>query len=124
MKHEASITPKIIKYIQQKKIYGMVEVKYAKGDTFYFSSFENQQVGSLIAGEMSGLVWKLSDADPRLKPCDIISLPPIDSYVAIKFLKSVIFLRTPFIKRTINMGIKSISAISAREFAVYEFSTG
>ena len=120
MKHEANITPRIEKYISLKKIYGHIEIKSTLTNRFNLSNFEPQQLPGLLAAEKSGLVIKWSDADLRLKTCDIISTPPgLSSYVAIKYPKCVFFILAFKIvecKKT----MKSLSLEKAREISMYE----
>lgn len=120
MKREAKVTPEITAYIKLKRIYGNIEVKQTTTNRFNLSNFEEQQVASLLASELSGLVWKHSDADPRLKPCDISSMPPIPSYIVIKYPKSIFFIWTYHIHQYIINGVKSLTSEEARELSTFE----
>ncbi len=65
--------------------YGYFELKQTVKNSLPFSKIEIGQYDGLQATEKSGLVWKFSDDDMRIKPCDCISAPPLPSYIVIKF---------------------------------------
>lgn len=73
----------------QREVNGFYELKKAqntKGNQkIFFRQFEHQQLDWLVHIYNYGIVWKLSDADPRLKPCDGFSLPATNAYVVIVF---------------------------------------
>ncbi len=71
----------------QKKgeMYGFYELKQTMKDSLPFSKIEIHQYDGLQATEKSGLVWKFSDDDMRQKVCDCVSVPPLPSYIVIKF---------------------------------------
>jgi hypothetical protein len=71
---------------------GYFELKYAKDELFYYDSFEPHQISSLLALQDNGLIWKISDTDPRLKPCDSFSVPPLTAYVVIKYPKAFVMI--------------------------------
>lgn len=77
------------KYLRQERglNYGFYELKDAAGEYFNYKNFEDHQIESLTSLRWSGLVWKLSDADPRQKPCDTMCVPPLPAYVVIKYPK-------------------------------------
>ncbi len=86
-------------YCKQKKIYGIFELKHCENRRFNFSAFEPHQIDSLMACEEEGLVWKLSDADQRKKPADMISVPFYPAYVVIRFPEGFVMIRiTDFVK--------------------------
>lgn len=85
MKREAKATTIWNKYCRASRTYGIFELKQTTTDVFYLSNFEEHQLSSLLAVEQNGLVWKLSDADMREKPADVLSIPPLLAYVVIKF---------------------------------------
>lgn len=65
---------------------GAFELKDSLGKkSIPYDSFEKQQIPSLQAIQREGLRWKLSDADPRLKPCDYICTEPMIGYIVLKF---------------------------------------
>lgn len=120
MKHEANATPAIIKYIKAKGIFGAIEIKQTTTESFLLSNFESHQLSSLDAIFNTGLAYKLSDADPRLKPCDVLSLPPyLPAWVAISFKKSVFFIRHDKIIEEIANGKKSITPQRALEISTH-----
>lgn len=119
MKREAKITPEIEKYIRLKCIYGLIEVKQTRARTLNFSSFESHQLTNLIAAIDDGVIHKLSDADPRLKPGDIISLPPIMSWVVIKFPSATYFIQTYHIQKLMRERAKGISEEIAKRISTY-----
>lgn len=119
MKREAKITPEIEKYLIAKKIYGLIEVKQTTTDIFHFNKFESHQFINLVSAISNGLLHKISDADPRLKPGDIIHLPPLNSWVVIKFPECICFIMTRSIKSQMDLGITRISVKQAREISAF-----
>lgn len=101
-------------------IYGYIEYKQTKTNTFNLSNFEPHQLASLEACQSNGLVWKISDADPRQKPCDTLSLPPgMTSWVGIIYDDCCCFI---FLDRLIlykDSGLKSIKKDKAKQLATY-----
>jgi len=72
-------------YLRQRKIYGFFELKQTDTDSIPFDCLEPSQARGLPACHNNGLVWKFSDQDQREKPCDCVSIPPLDAFVVIKF---------------------------------------
>lgn len=66
-------------------IYGNFELKQTTTDSILFSCLRDVQKKGLPKMEENGLAFKWSDADPREKPCDFLSIPPLPSYVVIKY---------------------------------------
>jgi hypothetical protein len=116
MKHrEANKTTILNKALKTLGIYGYIEYKQTRANTFNLSHFEPHQIPSLEACQQSGLVWKLSDADPRQKPCDTLSLPPgMTSWIGIIFDDCCCFV---YLDRILNF--KSITKDKAKELATY-----
>ena len=118
MKHEARVTTIWNKYCRVSKTRGAFELKYTSSDKFYLSHFEEHQLSSLIAIANNGLVWKLSDADTREKPADVLSIPPLESYVVICFKNTFYMIDTEDILTLVESGVKSISKQEAEELSV------
>lgn len=116
MKHrEAKKTTDLDKMLPKLGIYGAIEYKQTKGNTIRLTDFQPHQIPSLEAFQQSGLVWKLSDADPRQKPCDTLSLPPgMTSWVGLIYDDRCCFI---FVDRI--LGLKSITKEQAQELATY-----
>ena len=92
-KTEANETTKITKFLSAEafsKFVGAIEFKIVeKGKRFRLSQMEKHQIESLMAIKDGGLTWKLSDADPRQKPCDVIRLPQgSQALVGVKIMES------------------------------------
>lgn len=119
MKREANIIPTITAYVKIKRIYGFFEVKQTRTNTFNLSNFEPQQLDSLSSAEMTGLVHKISDQDQRIKPFDIISAPPMKSFIVIKYPHYICFIETWIIKNGIIKELKSLSLDEALVIASY-----
>lgn len=92
MKREASKTPLIQKYLKQNKIYCNWEVKQTRTNSLRFSAVSPHQIESLLAGEIDGMQVKLSDADPRIKPCDGSNIPPQIGYIIILYTKTFVLI--------------------------------
>lgn len=99
------------------------ELKQTKTDSFYFNSFEPQQIPSLIATENSGFHWKYSDADPRVKMFDGSIVPAQKGYVVIKYPDCFVMIRVgDFVKEDLESSmltkpIKSLSLQRAKDIA-------
>ncbi len=116
MKHrEAKKTTDLDKMLPKLGIYGIVEYKQTTSNRIRITDFQPHQIPSLEAFQQSGLVWKLSDSDPRQKPGDTISIPPgMTSWVGLIYDDCCCFV---FIDRILNL--KSITKEQAKELATY-----
>ena len=119
IKREANATIQWNNYLRKDRtIFGAFELKQTQTEKLYFSSFEPQQIDSLMAIEEGGLTWKISDADPRLKPCDVIVLPPSPAYVVIKYPDCFTMIRvTDFVNFMNNTQNSYISYKEAKEIS-------
>lgn len=116
-KKESKAQVVLNQYLRKTRMPGFFELKVAKGNTLNFSAIEDNQYEGLIAAENEGLVWKLSDEDRRKKPCDTLSIPPLSSYLVIKFGDTFYMLRIGIVVMLRKQGNKSISLNDAREFS-------
>lgn len=116
-KDESKWTTVFNRYLREKKMYGFFELKVTVTETFPFSKIETNQYDGLQATEKNGLVWKLSDQDMRQKPCDTLSIPPLPSYIVIKFPDAFYFIRMKDIVEMREMGLVSITHKMAKEKA-------
>jgi hypothetical protein len=104
-------------YVREKKLYGFFELKQTETESFPFSKIETVQYDGLQATEKNGLVWKFSDTDMRPKPCDSVSIPPLPSYLVIKFLDGFYMIRFQKIVDLREEGGISISRSIAEKLA-------
>lgn len=104
-------------YLREKQFYCFYELKQTDKDSFPFSKIEKVQWEGLQATEKNGLVWKLSDEISRPKPCDGFSIPPLPSYLIIKFKEEFCLIRFEKIVDLRNEGIISISRSMAEEIS-------
>lgn len=104
-------------YCREKKLYGFFELKQTIKDTFPFAKIEMVQYDGLQATEKNGLVWKFSDEISRPKPCDSISIPPLPSYVVIKFEDGFYMIRIGAIVEMRDNGLISITLTHAKKIA-------
>lgn len=117
-KREASITPKIEKYLKQNKVYCAYEIKQTTTDSLPFSAVEDHQVNALVAIQEEGLCFKLSDADPRVKPCDGFNMPPVPAYVVIQYPKAFVLITVNnFVHARMTNRKKSLTFEKAKEIA-------
>lgn len=104
-------------YVREKKLLGFFELKQTVLNSFPFSKIEKVQWEGLQATEKHGLVWKFSDNDMRPKPCDSVSIPPLPSYLVIKFLDGFYMIRFQKIVDLREVGGISISRSTAEKLA-------
>ncbi len=103
----------------QKKgeMYGFYELKQTTKNSLPFSKIEIHQYDGLQATEKSGLVWKFSDNDMRQKVCDCVSVPPLPSYIVIKFPDAYYVIRIRDIVLMRENGGISITQEQAKDIA-------
>ena len=104
-------------YLRESKHLGFFELKQTNKDSFPFSKIEIHQYEGLQATEKGGLVWKLSDEDRRQKPCDAIAIPPLPSYLVIKFPDAYYMIRIGDIVKLREEGGISITLEQAKSIA-------
>lgn len=117
MKREAKQNTILNLYLREKKLYCCYELKQTLLDSFPFSKIEKVQWDGLQSTERNGLVWKLSDEESRPKPCDGLSIPPLPSYLIIKFKDEFCLIRFEKIVALRNEGIISVSRSRAEEIS-------
>lgn len=117
MKREAKWNTLLNQYFREKKMYCFYELKQTNTETFQFAKIEKGQDEGLPALEKSGLVWKFSDEISRPKPCDGASIPPLPSYLIIKFKEEFCFIRYEEIEKLRDEGIISIHRSKAEELS-------
>ena len=116
-KKEAKAQVILSAYFREKKIYGFFELKQTETDNFRLSKIERTQYEGLQATEKSGLVWKLSDEDSRPKPCDTLSIPPLPSYLVIKFKDGFYIVRFQKFVDLRDEGVISVSRAEVERMA-------
>jgi len=104
-------------YLRETRMTGFFELKVASKENFFFNKIENPQYLGLQATEKEGLFWKLSDQDQRQKPCDCIGIPPMSSYIVIKFKDGFYMIRIKEIVKLRDDGLVSISKDQAEQLA-------
>jgi len=114
---EANAQVALNAYLREKQMYGFFELKYTESEIFSFAKIETVQWEGLQATEKNGLVWKLSDQDMRQKPCDSLSIPPLPSYLVIKFKDGFYIIRFQKIVDLRDEGVISISRVDVEKIA-------
>lgn len=104
-------------YLREKRMVGFFELKFTSKDYLPFSAIELHQYEGLQATEKEGLVWKLSDEDRRQKPCDTLCIPPLPSYIVIKFEDGFYLIRIKEVVAIREEGNLSITLEVARKVA-------
>jgi hypothetical protein len=118
MKREQRWNTVLNAYLREKKMYMFYELKQTGNqNSFSFAKIEKVQWEGLQTTEKSGLVWKLSDEISRPKPCDGFSIPPLPSYLIIKFSDEFCFIRFDKIVNLRNEGAISINRSRAEEIS-------
>jgi hypothetical protein len=105
------------KYLREAKMFGFFELKQTDKKYFPLAKIEPHQYEGLQATEKSGLVWKLSDQDMRQKPCDTLCIPPLSSYIVIKFPYAYYIIRIGEIVKLRDSGAVSITLEHAKKVA-------
>ena len=117
IKREAAWNTILNQYLREKKFYCYYELKQTLTESFQFSKIEKVQWDGLQSTEREGLVWKWSDEISRPKPCDGACLPPLPSYLVIKFKDAFYFIRFEKILELRNEGVISVSRSRAEEIS-------
>jgi len=117
MKKEQKWNTILNQYLREKKFYCFYELKQTDKEIFSFSKIEKVQWDGLQATEKNGLVWKWSDEISRPKPCDGASIPPLPSYLIIKFKDEFCLIRFEKIVELRDKGIISIARSTAEELS-------
>lgn len=91
-KREAGHTPRIEKFLKTKQLHCNWEIKQTTRDSFPFAEVPDHQINSLVAAQEEGYTWKHSDADPRTKPFDGSTIPPLPGYIIIKYPKAFVMI--------------------------------
>lgn len=116
-KKEAKWNTVLNQYFREKKFYCYFELKATDKESFPFSQIRKVQDEGLPALEKNGLVYKWSDEISRPKPCDGASLPPLPSYLIIKFPDGFYMIRFQKIVDLREEGGISISRSIAEKLA-------
>jgi len=114
MKKEAKAQIEFNQYLREKRMHGFFELKYTEKDYLPFNKIESHQYDGLQATERDGLVWKLSDEDRRQKPCDTLSIPPLPSYLVIRFPDGFYLVRIKYIVALKDSGALGITLDQAK----------
>jgi len=117
MKKEAKLNTLLNQYFREKRLYCFYELKQTDTESFQFAKIETGQDEGLPALESSGLVWKFSDEISRPKPCDGACIPPLPSYLIIKFKDNFCFIRYEEISKLRDEGVISISRSKAEDLS-------
>jgi hypothetical protein len=117
MKKEAKWQTVFNQYLKEKKWYMFHELKQTNTESFQFAKIESGQDEGLPALEKSGLVYKFSDEISRQKPCDGVSIPPLPSYLVIKFKDGFYCIRYSEIEKMRDSGAIAISKDMAEELS-------
>jgi len=104
-------------YLKEKKWYIFHELKQTNTESFQFAKIEKGQDEGLPALEKSGLVWKFSDEISRPKPCDGVSIPPLPTYLVIKFKQGFYCIRYEEITKLRDEGVISITREKCEELS-------
>ena len=117
-KYEAQCNTILNQYFREKKFYCFYELKQTGNkETFNFAKIEKVQWEGLPATERNGLVWKFSDEISRPKPCDGVSIPPLPSYLVLRFSDKFYFIRFEKIIALRDEGVISINRSKVEEIA-------
>lgn len=117
-KREALHTPKIEKYFKSTGYYCNWEIKQTTTESFPYDKLPDHQIHSLLAAQEEGYTWKHSDLDPRVKPFDGSTIPPLKGVVVIKYPKAfVIITINNFLYKRDQSKRKSLTYQEAKDIA-------
>lgn len=117
MKKEQKWNTILNQYLREKQLYCFYELKQTHTETFQFAKMERSQDEGLPALEKNGLVWKFSDEISRPKPCDGVCIPPLPTYLIIKFKDEFCLIRFEEIERLRDEMVISITRSKAIELS-------
>jgi len=117
MKREQKWNTVLNQYFKEKRFYCFYELKQTNTESFQFAKIEKGQDEGLPALEKTGLVWKFSDEISRPKPCDGAVIPPLPSYLIIKFKDEFCLIRYEVISDLRDDGVISITRSKANKLA-------
>ena len=117
MKHEQKWNTLLNQYFREKEFYCFYELKQTNTESFQFAKIRKVQWEGAQATEKNGLVWKFSDEISRPKMCDGVSIPPLPSYLIIKFKDEFCFIRFEEIVKLREEGVISISKFVAEKIS-------
>lgn len=124
-KHEASFQTIFGRYLKarKRKIHGHFELKQTRTDSIPFSCVKEHQENGLYAAQRESFFWKHSDQDERQKPFDCSYVPPLTTYVVIKYAlsrKFYIITYTWFLKEKEESKRKSLTEERAKKICAFE----
>lgn len=123
MKREAQFQLWFNKYLRQKKLYGYFELKQTTTDSIPFDAVDAHQLESLSAAQKTGIVYKISDSDQRIKPFDCFNAPPQPSYIVIRYPKTCyIITLTNFLIEKASSKRKSLTEKRAEEICLLDIA--
>ncbi len=102
---------------ERGELYCYYELKQTMKDFFSFRLIEFHQFHGLPALELKGMKWKFSDEDSRQKVCDGANLPPLPSYLVIKFPDAYYMIRIGEIHKLKENGAMGITLEQAKTIA-------
>ena len=117
MKKEAHWQTKFNQYLRETRIHGFFELKQTETNSLPLSAIETHQYEGLQATQFEGLVWKFSDEDRRQKPCDCVCIPPLPSFIVIKFPDGFYMVLISKIVLLKERKVKSITLQMAKDIA-------
>lgn len=118
MRREAKKQITVGHIIKSLGLYCNYEVKQTTKEYLNIKQVEDKQIKALLSGEVSGIHWKYSDQDQRIKPFDGSNNPPLPGYIIIKYPKAFTLIRVQkFLDETKEL--KSLSFSKASEIAEY-----
>lgn len=117
MKVEAKWQTIWARYVKEKKLYCFYELKQTKTDYFSFSKIRDVQRDGLLATKFNGFHFKFSDEISRPKPCDGVNIPPMPSYLVIKFPDAFYLIDIEKIEDLREMGTIGITTNGAEQLA-------
>jgi len=117
---EAKAQTALGRYLREKRIMCYYELKVCDTNSRALGRIEKHQIDGLVAMEKEGFVWKLSDQDIRVKPCDGFCTPPLPAFVVVKYRDNKFFFIP--VKEVIKLreeGLLGIRKDTAEKLAVH-----
>lgn len=123
-KREASWTTTVFrKWLEQKGMTGVFEIKYSTGESLPFDAVKDHQVWNLLKVRHQTFVYKIPDLGEKA-PFDMFSMKEMPAYVVIKYPKGVAIIPIDiWCSESSRSKRRSLTWERAKELSTVEFDS-